>query len=157
MKIPPAPKLASRPSRKHGFEHPGLKAVLWRIPFRSAKIFWASARLRNCWTFSFRLSGGWNIACKVRALKWKFRNRLNLLTFFRGQIHIIWQVSASGSSGKEWTRISWKFDVCGLTTYPAHLPIHSRGGVSGAHPGTLAEHRTAPRGFLLLAFQSVPT
>ena len=33
------PKLASRASRKHGFEGFGLKPVLWRISLRSAKIF----------------------------------------------------------------------------------------------------------------------
>ena len=39
VKMPMDPKLIKTASRKHGFETLGLKAVLWRILLRSAKIF----------------------------------------------------------------------------------------------------------------------
>ena len=65
VKMPLDPRLIKTASRKHGFETLGLKAVLWRILLRSAKIFRASSRLRNCWTLSFRPVGGWNIAWNI--------------------------------------------------------------------------------------------
>ena len=39
VNMPMDPKLINTASRKHGFETLGLKAVLWRILLRSAKIF----------------------------------------------------------------------------------------------------------------------
>ena len=58
VKMPLDPRLISTARMKHGLETLGLNAVLWRILLRSDKIFWASARVRNCWTFSFRPLGG---------------------------------------------------------------------------------------------------
>ena len=66
VKAPENKKVDKIASRKQGFEIIGLKAVLWRIWLRSAKIFWASASTRNLWTLSLRLPGGWNIACNGR-------------------------------------------------------------------------------------------
>ena len=68
VKTPENKKVDKTASRKQGFEILGLKAVLWRIWLRSAKIFWASASMRNCWTLSLRLPGGWNIACNAREM-----------------------------------------------------------------------------------------
>ena len=66
VKTPENKKVDKIASRKQGFEILGLKAVLWRIWLRSAKIFWASASIRKCWTLSLRLPGGWNIAYNAR-------------------------------------------------------------------------------------------
>ena len=66
VKTPENKKVDKTASRKQGFEILGLKAVLWRIWLRSAKIFCASASMRNCWTLSLRLPGGWNIAYNAR-------------------------------------------------------------------------------------------
>ena len=66
VKMPENKKVDKTARRKQGFEILGLKAVLWRIWLRSAKIFWASASMRNCWTLSLRLAGGWNIASNER-------------------------------------------------------------------------------------------
>ena len=63
------PKLVNTASRKHGLKAVGLKAVRWRILFRSAKIFFASSSLRNCWTLSSRLAGVWNMAWNIGCLK----------------------------------------------------------------------------------------
>ena len=83
VKMPLDPRLIKTASRKHGFETLGLKAVLWRILLRSAKIFRASSRLRNCWTLSFRPVGGWNIAWNI-GFKKKDKT---------GCLHFSWDIS----------------------------------------------------------------